>query len=122
MAYFAQLDENNVVTNVIVVKDTDCQDSGGSHSESVGIAFCRSLLGSNTNWVESREDGSIRNRPAGIGHTYDSANDRFIAPQPYPSWTMNQSGEWEPPTAKPSSDGSSIYLWNEDTLSWDEHS
>ena len=123
MAYFAQLDENNVVTNVIVVKDSDCQDSDGNHSEAVGIAFCKSLIDSNTTFVETKQDRSIRNRYAGIGDTFDATNDMFISPQPYPSWTLNQStGRWEAPVAMPESDGTNYYTWNEDTQSWDSNS
>lgn len=119
MAYFAQLNSDNEVINVIIVKDSNCQDSDGNHSEAVGISFCQSLVGSDTTWVESTADGSIRNKPAAIGGTYDSINDRFVDPKPYDSWTLNQStGQWEPPIAKPDSDGTNYYTWNEDTKSW----
>lgn len=114
MANYAQLDENNVVTNVIVIKESDCQDSEGNHSETVGIAFCQSLCGQDTSWIELGSEGAI-------GFTYDSVNDRFIEPQPYPSWTLNQStGFWEAPVAMPESDGTNYFDWNEDTQSWDE--
>ena len=44
MAHFAQLDENNVVTNVIVVSNDDTSDNNGVESENIGVAFCQSLL------------------------------------------------------------------------------
>jgi|DEB0MinimDraft_3_1074331.scaffolds.fasta_scaffold65713_3 hypothetical protein len=122
MAYFAQIDANNTVTNVIVVKDSDCLDSDGNHSETVGVNFCKSLFGSQTEWKQTSRDGSIRNQQADIGDTYDATNDWFVSPQPYPSWTLDQSGLWEPPVSRPSSDGTNWFLWNEDTLSWDEYS
>ena len=61
----------------------------------------------------------LRKNYAGIGYTYDATRDAFYAPQPYPSWTLNDdSCLWEAPTAMPN-DGNS-YTWNEETTSWDE--
>ena len=61
----------------------------------------------------------LRKNYAGIGYTYDATRDAFYAPQPYPSWTLNDdSCFWEAPTAMPN-DGNS-YTWNEETTSWDE--
>lgn len=121
MAYFAQLDGNNIVINVIVIDDDNCLDGDGNHSEVVGIAFCKSLIGQNTTWVETKEDGSIRNKYAGIGYTFDATNDVFIVPQPISSWTLNQTTfNWDPPVAYP--DDGNHYYWNEATQSWDEHS
>ena len=48
----------------------------------------------------------------GIGWTYDGTN--FIAPQPYPSWTLDSNFDWQPPTPKPDGD----YYWDEDTQTW----
>ena len=60
----------------------------------------------------------LRKNYAGIGYTYDATRDAFYAPQPYPSWTLNDdSCLWEAPTAMPN-DGNS-YTWNEETTSWD---
>ena len=67
MAHFAQLDENNIVTQVIVVGNDDCLDSDNNESEAVGIAFCKELLGADTNWVQTSYNKSIRFRYAGIG-------------------------------------------------------
>ena len=61
----------------------------------------------------------LRGNFAGIGYTYDAQNDVFIAPQPYASWTLNESNwTWEPPVAMPT-DGK-IYQWNESEQSWNE--
>jgi hypothetical protein len=61
----------------------------------------------------------LRGNYAGIGYTYDLANDVFYAPQPYPSWTISApSWLWTAPTPMPI-DGKP-YTWNETTKSWDE--
>ena len=71
------------------------------------------------NWLETRKDGSIRKNYAGIGFSYDSTRDAFIPPQPYPSWTLNETTcLWECPVAYPE-DGN-IYEWNETDQQWDE--
>ena len=109
MAQFAQLDENNIITQVSVVADEDCLDGDGNKSEAVGIAFCVSLWGSET----FIEDTPERKR-ARIGCTYDAAKDVFIDPQPSASWTLNSENDWEPPISYPDTtyDGPEYY-WNE---------
>ena len=69
MAHFAQLDENNIVTQVIVVSNDDIKDSEGNESELTGIAFCKSLLGPTTIWKQTSYNNSIRKNYAGIGFT-----------------------------------------------------
>jgi hypothetical protein len=71
MAHFAQLDQNNIVTQVIVVGNDDIKDETGNESEATGIAFCKSLLGSDTMWKQTSFNGNIRKNYAGIGFTYD---------------------------------------------------
>ena len=70
-------------------------------------------------WIETKMDGSIRKNYAGVGHTYDQGRDAFYEPQPYPSWTLNETTcLWECPVAYPN-DGN-MYTWNETTKAWDE--
>jgi len=97
--YFAQVDDNNIVTQVIVA----------------GQSFVDSLGGK---WVETAMDGSIRANYAGIGYTYDSKADAFYPPQPYPSWSLDATFKWQPPVAYPE-DGK-LYTWNETDKKWDE--
>lgn len=78
MAHFAQLDENNVVTQVIVVANAELMDNG-VESEAKGAAFCQSLFGGN--WKQTSYNGNIRKNYAGIGFTYDSDRDAFIPPK-----------------------------------------
>jgi len=97
--YFAQVDDNKIVTQVIVA----------------GQSFVDSLGGK---WVETAMDGSIRANYAGIGYTYDSKADAFYPPQPYPSWSLDATFKWQPPVAYPE-DGK-LYTWNETDKKWDE--
>jgi len=80
MAHFAQLDENNVVTQVIVVHNNELVDNGVEREE-LGVAFCKSLFGADTRWVQTSYNGNIRGVYAGIGYTYDPDKDEFIAPE-----------------------------------------
>ena len=96
MKFFAQLDSNNVVTQVIVVSNDDITDSNGNEVESIGVAFCQKLLGSDTNWKQTSYNGNLRTRYAGIGYSYNSSLDAFVPPQPHASWTLNNtSKDWE---------------------------
>ena len=118
MAHFAQLDQNNVVTQVIVVNNAECQVNG-VESEAAGIAFCQSLFGANTFWVQTSYNANQRKNFAGIGHTYDAARDAFIPPSPYPSWVLNEETcRWDAPVPYPQ-DGKN-YRWDEPTVSWIE--
>jgi len=118
MAHFAQLDENNVVTQVIVVHNNDCTING-VETEEVGIVFCKTLFGVDTKWKQTSYNGTIRKNYAGIGYTYDAGRDAFIAPKPFASWTLNEDTcQWTAPTSYPT-DGKR-YSWNESTTSWTE--
>ena len=76
MKYFAELDTSNVVIRVIVLADED------SPTELSGIAFCQSLYGVNTQWIETSHDPGFRGKFAGVGCTYDPQADEFVAPVP----------------------------------------
>ena len=116
MAHFAQLNDENLVTQVIVVANQDTADKDGVENEAIGIAFCTNLLGGR--WVQTSYNAKIRKNYAGIGYKYDSDLDAFIPPQPYASWTLNADAQWEAPTPYPQDD--KRYTWNEETLAWDE--
>jgi len=128
MAHFAQLDENNIVTQVIVVDNEDCLDANGNESEAVGIAFCKNLLGADTNWVRTSYNNNIRFRYAGIGMNYDLTNDVFLIQKPYPSWVLNTSTwAWDAPVALPDDAGVDDadnptefvnYDWDEGSTTW----
>jgi len=103
MSHFAKID-NNIVTQVIVAEQ-DFINSG--------------LVGDSFNWVQTSYNGNFRKNYAGVGFTYDSVRDAFIAPQPYASWLLNEDTcQWDSPTPYPTDD--KRYNWNEDTTSWVE--
>lgn len=114
MAHFAELDTNNVVLRVIVVSNDDCKDAEGNESEIVGAGFCQRLLGGR--WIQTSYNNNIRKQYAGIGFTYDADADEFVAPQPFPSWTLDANNDWQPPVPCPI--GKDVYIWNEDDLVW----
>jgi len=118
MAHFAELDANNIVLRVIVVNNSDILDQYGYESENVGIAFCRSLFGAETIWRQTSYNATFRKNYAGTGYRYDAALNAFIAPQPYPSWSLNTTTcQWEAPKPYPT-DGK-VYAWNEGLLRWE---
>ena len=121
MAHFAELGENNVVLQVIVVDNKDIKDTFGVEQEEIGIAFCRNLLGGT--WKQTSYNASFRKNYAGVGYTYDSVRDAFLPPKTYPSWILNEDTcQWEAPIPKPDDVDfpNRYYRWQEETLSWIE--
>ena len=128
MAHFAQLDDNNVVTQVIVVGNSDTADVNGVESENIGVAFCQSLLGAETNWKQTSYNANMRGNYAGIGMKYTTgvatlgvgSTDVFMPEQPYASWTISTTeavwvsplGEAPALTAEQEAAGS-YYRWDE---------
>jgi len=105
MAHYAFIDNNGIVTEVIVGRDEN-EGDWETHYANIRGQQC----------VRTSYNGKIRRRFAGIGYTYDPQNDVFIAPQPHPSWWLDQiTFDWQPPVPKP--DGR--YEWNETEQRWD---
>jgi len=118
MAHFAKLNEHNVVIDVNVVNNSDCDDLPFPQSELVGVAFLTQWSGGYTNWKQTSYNNNFRVRYAGIGYVYDVDLDAFIPPKPYPSWLLNTTTtEWVAPVPYPTDGG--MYFWNETTQSWD---
>lgn len=111
MAHYAFLDDNNIVTEVIV---------GRHEYETVnGISDWEAHYGEfrGQRCVRTSYNNNIRKNYAGIGYTYDDGRDAFIPPQPYPSWVLNEDTcRWDAPVAYP--DDGQVYVWDEDTTSW----
>ena len=137
MAHFAQLDDKNIVTRVIVVNNDDITDSNGNEIESIGVAFCQKLLGADTNWKKTSYNHNIRGNYAGVGHTYMTnvatlgvaSTDIFISSQPYPSWSIGVgTARWYapidgPPTLTDSEEAAGkFYIWDEDAYNADTNS
>jgi hypothetical protein len=113
MAHFAKLDENNIVLAVHVVNN-EVLITDNVESEQAGIDFLTGLHG-HTNWKQTSYNGTFRKQYAGIGYTYSAVDDVFIAPQPYPSWSLDDDFEWQPPIPKPEGD----WVWNEAEGEWE---
>jgi hypothetical protein len=113
MAHYAFLDENNIVTEVITGIDETELIEGKSPEDWYGEFRGQKC-------VRTSYNGNIRYNYAGIGYTYDPVDDAFIAPSPYPSWSLDQNFDWQPPTPRP--EGEAFWSWDEDSLSWLEQS
>lgn len=107
MAHYAYLDADNIVVDVIVGKDEneliDGLDPEIYYAQGTPFTVKRTSY-----------NGKIRKQFAGIGFTYDQVADVFIAPQPYPSWSLDQNFDWQPPKEKP--DG--FFYWDEAKGDW----
>jgi len=106
MAHYAFINENNVVTEVIVGRD---ETEGDWETYYANIR--------NQQCVRTSYNNKIRKQFAGIGFTYDPVADVFIAPQPFPSWTLDAQHDWQPPTPRP--DGLGWY-WSEENQQWEQ--
>jgi len=108
MAHYAFLDENNVVTEVI---------TGIDETELIEGLDTETWYGNFRGQVCKRTsyNNNIRKQYAGIGYTYDLVADVFIAPQPYPSWSLDENFDWQPPTPMPLE---GMWYWDEDNLEW----
>ena len=135
MAHFAKLDDNNVVIAVNVVNNSDCL-LDGVEDEATGISFLTNLTGY-SKWKQTsynthegkyfNADGTeaddqtkaFRGNYAGIGSIWDEANNIFIHPRPYASWTLNTTtATWEPPIDYPTN--SLKMEWDEENQQWIE--
>ena len=123
MAHFAKINESNIVTQVVVVNDSD------GNNDTNGQNFLNNLFKTTHTWKKTsyntygnthRLGGTpYRKNFASVGFTYDSSRDAFIEPKPYNSWTLDETTcLWESPVAYPS-DGKS-YEWDEDNKQWVE--
>jgi hypothetical protein len=115
MAYFAKLNNSNIVEQVVVVNDNDAS------TEQDGIDFLHALYKNNDTWKQTYKDRSQRKNYAGPGYIYEAERNAFYLPKPYPSWVLNETTcKWEAPVAYPD-DGTvdKRYHWNEETTSWD---
>jgi len=112
MAHFAKLGIGNIIERVEVVSNDIAT------TEQLGIDFLNTLYNTRDVWKQTSYNGNIRKNFACIGMVYDEARDAFIEPQPYASWTLNETScLWEAPISKPT-DGQ-LYDWNEENQTWD---
>jgi hypothetical protein len=116
MAHFAELDSNNVVLRVVVVDNKDTADAQGVEKEHIGAAYLERLLGGT--WKQTSYNGNLRKNYAGAGYTYNADIDAFVAPKPFPSWTLDADAQWQPPVPMPQDD--KMYSWDEAAQAWTE--
>jgi hypothetical protein len=117
MAHYAFLDENNIVTEVIVGKNEN--EDGIDWEQWYGELrnqVCKQTSYNTYGNVHKNGGTPFRGNYAGIGYIYREDIDAFVPPQPYPSWTLNNNVIWQPPVPKPN-DGN-IYVWDEINTMW----
>lgn len=127
MAHWAELDENNVVTRVLVGDNNDPAGDEGYQwlIDNLGGTWVKTSYNAvggkrrNPETNEITEEAGFRKNYAGIGYSYDAQRDAFIPPKPFNSWLLNEDTcLWDAPVAYPT-DGK-FYRWDEDTTNWVE--
>ena len=118
MAHYAFINPENIVVKVIVgVDETETQmDNGvevGGSAEAWEAFYAAQPWHEGLTCKRTSYNSNIRKQYAGIGYSYNAAADVFVAPQPYPSWTLDSSHDWQAPVARPSE---GLWDWNEETL------
>lgn len=106
MAHFAEIDNNNIVTRVLVIPDDQ---------EHRGQEYLANDLNLGGRWIQTSYNNNIRKQFAGIGFTYNEVADVFVRPQPFPSWTLDNNFDWQPPIPWPDDKDC---MWDEATQSW----
>jgi hypothetical protein len=118
MAHFAQIDENNIVQQLLVVSNENCGNLEFPESEPIGQDFINSI-GLEGNWKQTSYNSTFRKRYAGLDDVYDESRDAFLPIKPFPSWILNEDTcLWESPIERPNDD--KFYDWDEENLTWKE--
>lgn len=124
MAHYAFLDENNVVTEVIVGKNENEDGIDWEiHYGNFRGQICKRTSYNTYGGIHTNGGISYRKNYAGIGYTYDANRDAFIPPKPFNSWILNeQTCLWDPPVPMPADAGTGnppkTYIWNENIVNW----
>ena len=120
MAHFAELDGNNIVTRVVVVGNDVTTAAGplGSNDMHVdGETWCVNFFKGGT-WKQTSYNSNFRKQYAGKGYTFDSAKDKFIAPQPHASWALDGNDDWQAPVTFPTDTTDKKISWDEAGQKW----
>ena len=124
MAHFAELDSSNEVIQVVVISNDDVDANGGDYS-SQAETFVANLLPHSDNgvaWKQTSYNGNQRKQYAGIGYTYDAVKNKFIAPQPFNSWSLDSNDDWQAPVTLPNitevNSNPVQILWDETNQKW----
>jgi len=121
MAHFAKIDENSVVTSVVVVENKDTSDAAGVEKEHIGAAHLEKILGGT--WKQTSYNANFRKNYAGIGYTFDAQRNAFIPPKPFNSWVLvEETCQWKAPVDMPGDAGTGdppkMYSWDENVVNW----
>ena len=119
MAHYAFLNENNIVTEVIVGKNEGEEGiNWEQHYGNFRGQVCKRTSYNTIGGVHNKEGTPFRKNYASIGYTYDETKDAFIPQKPYNSWILNESTcNWDAPVARPQDEN--MYKWNEEILNWE---
>jgi len=123
MAHFANLDTNNMVIQVIVVNNNVILDENNQESEAIGISFCKSLFGENTEWKQASYNKNFRANFPAPGDIYDTNNDVFYEQQPFPSWSLDTTDWlWKAPIDCPDDPENIIlHYWSEELYNYNNN-
>lgn len=105
MADFAKLDQSNHVRRVLTLPEDQAHRGAEYLEQDLGLAGP---------WVQTCQQCTFRNKFAGIGDFYSEEHDIFVDRSPFPSWILDETGEWQPPVPQPDGD----VEWDEETHSW----
>jgi len=120
MAHFAELDGQNVVTRVVVVGndvETAAGPLGLNDMHVDGETWCENFFKTSP-WKQTSYSGKFRKQYAGMGFTYDAAKNKFIGPQPYDSWALDENDDWKAPVTYPTDYEDKLVLWDDDNTQW----
>ena len=124
MAHFAELNSSNEVLRVVVISNDDVNANGGDYSTEAET-FVASIVphsSGGNQWKQTSYNGNARKQYAGIGFTYNASKNKFIAPKPYSSWSLDSNDDWQAPVPYPTiteiDSNLVIISWNEDNQKW----
>jgi len=125
MAHYAELDINNKVIRVLTACNQDIATHGGELSEEAANYFgtYTPFSENGVKWVQTSYNNNFRKQYAGIGYTFDLTKNKFIAPQPFASWSLDSNDDWQAPVAYPTvttyGDNVRYFIsWDESNLRW----
>jgi len=120
MAHFAELDNNNVVTRVVVVGndvETAAGPLGTNDMHVDGETWCVNFF-KGGNWKQTSYNHNFRKQYAGKGYTFDAAKNKFISPQPHDSWALDGNDDWQAPVTYPTDTTDKRISWDEAGQKW----
>tara|TARA_R100001086_G_scaffold86494_2_gene42231 strand:- start:1516 stop:2055 length:540 start_codon:yes stop_codon:yes gene_type:complete len=117
----AKIDENNVVTDTIVVDDTNIRNNNGNLDDDICTTFCNEIRQTTGNWkwagMYQEDQAYVRKIEPGIGDNWDPGSNKFYQKKPHASWVLDSDLNWQPPVPRPNS--TTKWIWSEDTQAWE---